>query len=482
MAFPLAMSCGFRQLSPRSENLSPRTAATTLTLALAVATAPRVLAQADPVVSPAAIATAPAPLAAEALTLDDALAYAATAAPALRDERLRVAVQRLRNDIARSAYLPQAGVEVSGQHNFRLPVSIVPDFQNPESGETQAVTFGVANTLTTTFYARQLLYDPAVVRDLRLRDPLVRAAELAVAAFLRDLRADVSAAYYEALRAREQLRLARGDSARLARNLRDAALRLDEGLDDKVPRLRAAIALNDARARAATAAEALDTRRAQLARLIGYAGDALALRLDYDYEDIARRAEGAARPELRPERRAELRQLAAEREAQAIRTDFARRSWLPTVRANYGYDFNWQADEFGALFDRTFRASYAGLSVAAPLLRGGARPLEVELARATEARLGLRAAATTDRVELEYATADNDLDAALAALALARENRDLAAEVYEVVTLQYREGIAPFLDVVVAENDLQAARVSTVDAIIDAAVARVELARAAETL
>lgn len=421
----------------------------------------------------------PEPLAAEAFTLDDALAFAATSAPALQAERLGVAVQRLNNEIARSAYLPRAGVQVNGQHNFRLPVSIVPDFQNPESGETQAVTFGVANTLTTTFYARQLLYDPAVIRDLRLRDPLVRAAEFAVAEILRDLRAEVSVAYYEALRAREQLDLAQGDIERLERNLRDARLRLEEGLDDKVPRLRAGIALNEARARAERATEALQTRRAQLARLIGYAGDAQELTLEYDYDDIATRAEGDARPELQPRRRAELKRLAAQREAQAIRTEFARRSWLPDVGLNYGYDFNWQDDRLEDLFGRTFRASYLGLSVVAPLFRGGARPKEVEIARTVEAQLDLRTEATVDQIELEYASAANGLDAALAALELARDSRALAEEVYEVVTLQYREGITPFLDVVIAENDLQAARTETLNAIIDAALARVDLARAA---
>ena len=469
------MQVRFRKTSPSAP---PRLRALTLSIVavcVLVARGP-VLAQA-PTITPTA--PAPRPLAAEALTLDDALAYAATSAPALQAERLQVAVQRLNNDIARSAYLPRAGATVSGQHNFRLPVSIVPDFQNPESGETQAVTFGVANTLTATFYARQLLYDPAVIRDLRLRDPLVRSAEFAVAEILRDLRADVSTAYYEALRAREQLDLARGDIARLERNLRDARLRLEEGLDDKVPRLRASIALNDARTRARRAEEALQTRRAQLARLIGYAGDAQELSLRYDYDAIAERVEEAARPELAPQRRAELKRLAADRAAQEIRTEFARRSWLPDVGLNYGYDFNWQDDRLEQLFDRTFRASYLGLSATVPLFRGGARFKEVELARTVGAQLDLRAEATTDLIEAEYATAANDLDAALAALALARDNRALAEEVYEVVTLQYREGITPFLDVVIAENDLQAARIETLNAIIDAAVARVALARAA---
>ena len=416
------------------------------------------------------------------LTLDEAIAYALANSPMLEGERLQRAIAETTNEIARARWKPQAGVNVDAQHNFRLPVSIVPDFENPESGETQAVTFGAVNTATTAFYVDQLLYSPEIIRDVRLSDPLVRSAELAIAEVARDLRLDVSTAFYETLRAQEQLTLARQDIERLERALRDAELRSEGGLDSKVPRLRARIALNDARAREEGFAERLESQRAQLAQLLGYETDAQELRLAYTYEEIERESTAVGRPELAPARRAEIRRLQTDRRAQELRTEYAENSWLPSVSLGAGYDFSWLNNEIDALFGRTFRSSYGALTVRMPFFRGGARFREVELARIRETQLDKRIASTTNLIEAEYAVADNDLTAALATLQAARANRDLAREVYETVRLQYREGITPFLDVVIAENDLQAARNQSLNATIDAAIARVRLRRAAGTL
>ena len=423
------------------------------------------------------LAQAPRPL-----TLEAAIGYALDNAPALQGERLQTAFAKTQNAIAMSAWRPQLSVAASGQHYFRQPVSVIPDFNNPESGETRVVAIGARNTSGLGATATQLLFSPEALRDRRLREPLVESAELAVAEIVRDLRADVSTAFYETLRAAEQVRLAEQDIVRLERSLRDAELRSEGGLDSKVPRLRARIALNAARASRERASESLQSRRAELAQLLGYEADAATvLEPVYDLDELRVAATRTERPALLPSRRAEVRRLQADRAAQALRVDYARRSWLPNVSLSGGYDLNWQNNEIDALYGRTFRSSYGAFAVNLPLYRGGARGHEIELARITEVQLERQIQALTDQIEAEYAVADNDLSAALAALEAAEANRALAQEVYDVVRLQYREGITPYLDVVIAENDLQAARNLALNATIDAAVARVRLRRAAGT-
>lgn len=416
------------------------------------------------------------------ITLEEAVGYALSNSPRLRGERLRVAVTETENDLALSAWRPQLTILGDGLHYFRQPVSVVPDFNNPESGETRVVAFGARNTTSLGAVARQLVFSPEVIRDRRLREPLVESAALAVAEVARDLKADVSTAFLETLRTREQLTLALQDIDRLERSLRDALLRSSEGLDSKVPRLRAQIALNDARARAEAAAERLGSRRARLRQLLGYGEGDATLALDYDYDRIEVLASTPERPRLLPERRAEIQKLNADRRAQELRIEYARNSWLPNFGVSAGYDLDWQDNRVDALFGRTFRSSYAAFDVSLPLYRGGARGHETELALLRDAQLARETEATTLRIETEYAIADNDLDAALARLDASRANRELAREVYETVRLQFREGITRYLDVVIAENDLQNARAATLDATIDAAVARVELERAAGTL
>jgi outer membrane protein TolC len=106
----------------------------------------------------------------------------------------------------------------------------------------------------------------------------------------------------------------------------------------------------------------------------------------------------------------------------------------------------------------------------------------VERQRVVQDQLALDLLSLRDRIAAEYRIARNGFRQARNTYRIARENRDLAAEIYEVVDLQYREGITPFLSVIIAENDLQAARLSMLDGLIDAAIARIDVRRAAGTL
>ena len=90
--------------------------------------------------------------------------------------------------------------------------------------------------------------------------------------------------------------------------------------------------------------------------------------------------------------------------------------------------------------------------------------------------------ALRDQITREYRVAYGTYDQALNSYRMALENVELAEEIYTVVDLQYREGISIFLEVVIADNDLQQARQEAVNSLIDALIARVDVRRAAGTL
>ncbi len=55
------------------------------------------------------------------------------------------------------------------------------------------------------------------------------------------------------------------------------------------------------------------------------------------------------------------------------------------------------------------------------------------------------------------------------------ENVRLAREVYNIVRLQYREGIKAYLDVIIAENDLKTAEVSYLNALFQVLESKIDL-------
>ncbi len=417
----------------------------------------------------------------EAFDLQTCLAYALRNDPGLRAARLDDSLAALDNRILTSVWLPSLSVDANAQHFFQRPVAIFPDFENPASGQTREVQLGTINSSLVGASASQLVYSPEGLRDLRLQEERRNRARLDVEAAAIELRARIATAFYEALRAREALRLAEADIVRLERSLSDARLYFEEGITDKVDYKRATIALNSARARARNARLQIDATRETLRTAMGYPADTpLDLRYDYAaYQALVARDSVVV---LDPQRRVELRQLAVDLAIQRGLTDYRRRAWLPTVTADGRLAVNWFNDEISRLYGQGFPQSFAQVNVQWPIIRGGRRIHEVRRAEVLEAQLGLRAVDQATEVEREYAEALARYLSSRNDYLVAVDNRALAEEIYEVVDLQYREGIAPFLDVVIAENDLQRARIEILDGVTEALIARVELRRAAGTL
>ncbi len=407
------------------------------------------------------------------------VAYALANQPALRNVRLEDSIARLTNAINLAAWKPFVAASGGLTNNFQQQVSLFPDFMNP--GETREVVLGQAWLSRLGLSADQLIYSPEVARDARLRGPRVNAARLAIREAEIGVEVEVGTAFYEALRVGEQIALSRADIERLERNLRDARLRYDNGLNDKVDYKRATIALNQARARLASARLAYTARLAELKAAMGYPADD-ELELVYDFEAAAGTLLADSLDLGDTRERVEVSRLLVEQELQDLNTQYFRRAWLPTVGAGAEYTYHWQASAFGSLYDRRFPAGLVALNLSAPLFSGARRFRQVELQTVYRRGLDLELEALRQLIGRERTVATSDYRSARITYLAARENVALAREIYAVVLLQYREGIEPFLEVVIAENDLRTAQNTALNALIDALVARLEYRRVSGTL
>jgi len=68
-------------------------------------------------------------------------------------------------------------------------------------------------------------------------------------------------------------------------------------------------------------------------------------------------------------------------------------------------------------------------------------------------------------INSEYSQALGGYKAALASFILLRDNVALAQEVYDVIELQYREGIKTYLEVITAQTDLRTAQINYFNAL-----------------
>ena len=422
------------------------------------------------------------PMAAQtSYTLEECIDYALEHQPELLAQREELRLTGLDNQIALSAWFPEVYISGDLQHYFKRPVSIFPDFENPESGELREVEVGTVNTSNLTFGARQTIYNPTVAAALRRQGPLLEATRLDVEAVEIDLREQVSRAFYAVVRSLEQLVLLQADVDRQERALADAVLLFEEGLNDKVDYKRATITLNRTRLDLSNTVIEAGSRLAELKAAMGYpAGQTLDV--VYDLDRLRGEVLTDTLSVLQADRRVEYRRLLAQDRLIALDALFYRQAWLPDFYLGGTYNLTWQSNQLADLYDRVFPNSLATVNVSIPLFTGGRRYRQIERQTVLRDQLQYDLQAVENRVDREYRVARNEYDQAVNAYTVARENVDLAREIYEVVDLQYREGITNFLSVIVAENDLQQARLAAVNSLLDAAIARVGVRFAAGTL
>lgn len=417
----------------------------------------------------------------DSLSLAGCIDYALANRPSLLAAREELRVTELDNRIAVSAWLPTVAISGNAQHYFKLPVSIFPDFQDPESGATTEVEIGTVNASTLTGTVRQTIYNPTVAFAVRRQAPLIEATQLAIEEEELSVRAEVSTAFYRAVRAREQYRLLGADVLRQERALRDARLLFENGLNDKVDYKRATITLNRTRVELQNAIIEEQSRIAELKQAMGYP-QSEELAPAYNLELLAFEILNDSLPLLDPANRVEVRRLEVQDRLLALDLLQFRRGWLPDFYLGGTYNMNWQSNEITELYDRVFPNALASLNVSVPLFSGGRRFRQIERQSVLQDQLAYDVLALRDQIEREYTVAYATFDQARNRYELAQENLSLAREIYEVVNLQYREGITPFLSVIIAENDLQTARLAIVNGLLDAAVARVDVRLASGTL
>ncbi|NJC26948.1 TolC family protein [Neolewinella antarctica] len=415
----------------------------------------------------------------QAMDREQCVAYALANAPDLRNARLEDSIAELNNQILLSAWKPIVALTGAVTNNWKQQVTLFPDFNNP--GETSEVVLGQKWLSNAGVTVNQLIYSPEVIRDRNLQRANLEAARLVIEEQELQLKARVSTAFYQTLLFTERITLARADIERLERNLRDARLLYENGINDKVDYKRATIALNQAKANLATGLLGLDSRMAELKSLMGYPENQ-PLDLTYDYERYSLDVTSDSLLDLEIRERPEIRALRIRQQQQDLNTTYLRRSWQPTVSAQGGYLYNYLASNLGDLYGQKYPAGVASLNVNVPLFNGGRRFHQVELATVLRLGLDYELEALRQEIQREFAVADNDYRSGRLNFLIAEENVELAREIYEVIDLQYREGIKPFLEVVIAESDLRTSQNRALNALIDALIARVELQRVTATL
>jgi len=292
---------------------------------------------------------------------------------------------------------------------------------------------------------------------------------------------DVSKAFFDVLLSKKQLDIINEDIVRLQHSLKDAYDRYVAGIADKTDYKQATIALNNEIATRKQTQEAINSKTAYLKQVMGF-NPQRQITLAYDSARLVQEAYADTTQALNVGNRIEYRLLESQRNLDNLNVSYYQWGFLPSVSAFGTYSLAYFNNSFRYLYSNAYPTSLAGLTLSLPIFQGTKRLQNLSKARLEVERRDLDIVNLRNIINTEYVQALAAYKSNYTNWQVLKQNVDLANDVYRVVSLQYREGIKTYLDVIVAQSDLRTAELNYYNALYQLLSSKIDLEKALGTL
>jgi len=399
--------------------------------------------------------------------LSNVIAYALNSQPTVQQALLDEEITELQIKSKLSEWYPQVNFNYLYQRNIQLQSSVI-------GGNT--VRFGNKNNSALQFSASQSIFNRDVLLASRTRSDVRQQSKQLTTDAKIELVSNVTRAFYDVIVSELNRQVANKNIIRQERSLRDTRAKYDAGVVDKTDYKRATIALNNSRALQKNNREATKAKTEYLKSLMNYPVSA-ELHIQYDSTALEREIYVDTLQDINYDNRIEYRILLTQRKLQEANLKYNRWSYIPSVSANGAYNINYFNNSFSKLYSASFPQSFAGLTVAFPIFQGGKRKYEIRQAEWELKRTDLDIINLRNNLHSDYTASLSGYKSSLANYFAAKENVQLAQEVYDVIELQYQSGIKTYLEVAVAEADLSTSQINFYNALYQVLSRKIDVQR-----
>lgn len=401
-------------------------------------------------------------------TLENVVEYALIHQPAVQQAQIdeEIANKIIKGKLA--DWYPQV--------NFGYDYRHVTDLQSSVIGGN-IIRFGVENTSSAQFTATQNLFN----RDALLASSTASKVRIAASQNTNRSKIDVvvtvTKAFYDILATSQQIKVTEESIVRLQRSLKDAYSRYTSGVADKTDYKRATIQLANTEASLKSSRELLNFKMEYLKTLIGYPVNS-DFTIEYDTLQMESEVALDTLQDLKYTEHIDYQILYTQKELQEANVKYANWAFLPNISAYGAYILNYQNNKFSELYDEKYPYSYVGATLSFPIFQGGKRTAKIQEQKWTSRRLDWSLKNLQNVLNAEYTRALSSYKSNLATYIAQKENVELAKEVYDVIQLQYKNGIRPYLDVTIAETDLRTTRINYFNALYLVLASKMDVQRA----
>lgn len=369
-------------------------------------------------------------------------------------------------------WYPQLNLNATYQDNFQLTTAYFNG--NYVKSGTNYIS-GIGFSATQNIFNRDLLLASKTANDVRKNiRQITDSNRIGIAS-------DVSKAFYSVLLAQKQADVLDEDIVRLNRSLKDAYNQYQGGIVDKTDYKRATISLNNAKAQRIQQQGQLTANYFFLKQLMGYP-DSANLLLEYDSTQLETDALIDTLQQINCDNRIEYKLLQTQKRLQEFNLKYYKWGFLPTISAFGTYNLDYLNNQFPKLYNESFPNSYVGLQLAFPIFQGFKRMHQIRSARLQIDLIDWAAVGLKSNIESEYAQALASYKGNLANYAALKENVQLANDVYNVIRLQYQQGIKTYLDVIIAESDLRTSQLNYYTSLYQLLQSKIDVQKALGTI
>ncbi len=369
-------------------------------------------------------------------------------------------------------WFPQLNLDAYYQYNIKSPTSYFGgNYISTGTKDISAIQLG----------ATQNIFNRDVLLALKSSGDIKKATGQITDSTRIGIIAGVSKAFYDVLLTQKQVSVLDEDILRLNKSLQDAYNQYKGGIVDKTDYKRATISLNNANAQRKQQKDLLEAKYFYLRQLMGYP-DSAGLQLQYDSTQLENEIALDTTQEINYENRIEYRLLQTEKNLQEYNLKYYQWGFLPSLSAYGNYNLNFLNNEFGKLYQQSYPNSNVGLQLSFPIFQGTKRVFQIRAARLQVDRLDWTIVSVKNSIRTEYARALASYKGNLANYNALKENVQLAADVYNVIRLQYQQGIKAYIDMIIAESDLRASELNLYTALYQLLQSKIDVEKALGTL
>jgi outer membrane protein TolC len=402
------------------------------------------------------------------ITLKQSILFALRNQPAVRQAAIDQQINERDIKINLASWLPQLNSSASYNHYFK---------GSPVASTTPGVFSSVDEFSSLGLQASQVIYNNDVLLASKASNYSRLYYQQNSQSSQINVVSDVSKAFFDVLLSQKQLNIINENITRLQRSLKDAYNRYQAGVVDKIDYKQATIALNNELAVRKQTTETINSKLAYLKQIMGV-NPGLSISLAYDSTSYEKETYIDTNQTLNVNNRIEFQLLQTQKNLRNLNVDYYRLGFLPSLSAVGSYNLAYFNTRFSDLYGNAFPTGYAGLSLTLPIFQGGRRLQNLSKAKLQIQRADLDIVNSQNTINTQYIQALASYKSNYNNYQTLKQNVALARDVYNVVSLQYREGVKTYLDVIVSQSDLRTSELNYYNSLFQVLSSKIDLKRA----